>query len=780
MTISPIPKNERARVCALERYAIVDTPREAAFDAITMLAASIVDTPIAMVSIVDATRAWCKSCLGMELTETPRAVSFCGHVVSDGGPLIVPDARADQRFSANPLVTGTPFIRFYAGMPLVTADGFVLGTLCVIDRQPRELPSRQRDALVLLAGQAVALLELRRQTLRLAAQSDALANRERELQAILETAVDAIVTIDRDGVIAGVNPAVQRLFGYAPSELIGRNVSVLMPSPDREQHDGYLAAYERTGQRKVIGIGREVSARRKDGSIFPADIAVSELRLRGSSGFTGVIRDLSERKRIERLENEFVSTVSHELRAPLTAVRGALGLIAGGVVGEMPSQAKAYVDIALSNTERLVRLVDDILDLEKIGSGNLEIRWRVCNLAELLEQVIAANDAFGASYQVSLARLGEMPEVDVVVDEDKFYQVLTNLISNAVKFSPAGRAVELSVVMHGARLRINVRDHGSGIPDAFRARIFQRFAQADGSDRRRKGGTGLGLSIAKSLIEGMRGEIGFEAPEGGGARFFVDLPWLARIDEPTGTGPSPTLVCEDDLDFARTLQGILEREGGRAHVAPTLDRARQLLAKLQYRAVALDVMLACGGGSALIAEMRADPATRAVPIAIVSRPNAQARRARLGVASLLVADILPRPIDEGRLLEAARNACELARRQRGRVLYVGADEGARERARALLSGECDLTLVDVAGAAALLPLAPFDVVVLDLGLLAGGSLPPGLLGSAQIILVTDEESAPALGRQLSRALLDASAGAAELGAIFADLNARRTSAPGSE
>jgi PAS domain S-box-containing protein len=779
MKIPPIPKNERARVSALEQYAIVDTPREASFDAITMLAASVADAPIAMVSIVDASRQWCKSCHGLELTETPRASSFCGHVVIDGGPLIVNDARADRRFMENPFVTGTPFIRFYAGMPLVTAEGFVLGTLAVIDRQPRELVPRQSDALTLLAGQTVALLELRRQSLRLAAQSDALANREQELQAILDTAVDAIITIDRDGLIAGVNPAVQRLFGYAPSELIGRNVSVLMPSPDRELHDGYLAAYERTGHRKVIGIGREVSARRKDGSTFPADLAVSELNLRGSRGFTGVIRDLSERKRIERLESEFVSTVSHELRTPLTSVRGALGLIAGGVTGELPSQAKAYVDIALSNTERLVRLINDILDLEKIESGNLEIRWQVCKLAGLLEQVIAANDAFGGSYQVTLALLDDIPDVDVVVDEDRFNQVLTNLISNAVKFSPAGRAVELSVVMRGARVRVNVRDYGSGIPEEFCGRIFQRFAQADGSDRRRKGGTGLGLSIAKSLIEGMRGEIGFEAPEGGGTRFFVDLPWLPPVEETAAADAALMLVCEDDLDVARTLQGILERAGGSVHVAPTLDRARQLLAKFQYRILTLDLMLADGDGSVLIAEARANPATADVPIVVVSGLSAPTAHARLGVTGMLVADVLPKPIDESHLLEAARNACKLARRQPGRVLCIEADVLARERVRASLSAACDLTVVDVADAASLLPFRPFDVVMVDLAALEGGALPLELLGSAQVIVFSAGDPAPAVARRLSRALLEAHGAEAELGAVLAELNARRASAAAS-
>jgi PAS domain S-box-containing protein len=525
-----VPRNESARLRALEQYAIVDTASEPTFDAITMLLASVLDAPIAMVSIVDASRLWYTSCHGIRPLETPRDVSFCAHVVADEAALIVSDALNDERFFDSPLVTGEPRVRFYAGMPLAIG-GFVLGTLSVVDHEPRQLSAKQQNVLALLAGQAVALLELRRQTRLLAAQGKALASRELELSTILDTAVDAIITIDREGLIEGVNPAVGRLFGYTPSELIGRNVSVLMPSPDRERHDSYLAAYEQTGQPQVIGIGREVSARRKDGSTFPADLAVSQLHLGGARRFTGIIRGLSERKRIERLKSEFVSTVSHELRTPLTSVRGALGLVAAGVTGELPPQAKAYIDIALSNAERLGRLINDILDLEKIQSGVLDFRQQVVGLGRVLEQAIAGNDSFAAAYRVRLSLLGEAPGVNVVVDEDRLTQVLTNLISNAVKFSPAEQTVELSVELRSDRVRVNVRDHGPGIAEEFRGRVFQRFAQADGSDRRRKGGTGLGLSIAKSLVEGMRGEIGFDSPDGGGTRFFIELPWLPSIVE---------------------------------------------------------------------------------------------------------------------------------------------------------------------------------------------------------------------------------------------------------
>lgn len=752
MRAARIPGNERARLQALEQYAILDTASETSFDAITTLAANILETPIAMVSIVAAERQWCKSCYGMPPRETPRDISFCSHVVADDGPLIVPDAAADERFSDNPLVLAG--LRSYAGVPLLTADGFVLGTLAVVDREPREVTPKQLTALRLLAGQTVALLALRRQTRLLAAQSDALAHRELELRAILETAVDAIITIDQTGLIEGVNPAVERLFGYSPSELIGHNVAILMPSPERERHDGYLGAYERTGQRKVIGVGREVSARRKDGSTFPADLAVSQLDLGAGRRFTGVIRDLTERKRIDQLKDEFVSTVSHELRTPLTSLRGSLGLVASGVTGELPPQAKIYVQMALSNAERLGRLISDLLDLEKISSGSLNSRRKVVGLRTLLEQAIAVNDAFAASYQVRLSLDGDFPEIDVVVDEDRLNQVLSNLISNAVKFSPPDRPVEVSVRVGAERVRVNVRDYGPGVSQEFSTRIFQRFAQADSSDSRSKAGTGLGLSIAKSLVEGMQGQIGFEAAEGGGTCFFIGLPWLPPVGLSGVPDAVRILVCEPDLDVARSFRAILEQGAGTVHVAPTQERARELLGRFAYGIVVLDLLLADGSASALIGEIRANPATRAVPIVVVSG-LAAAREP--DTAALLVVDIVPRRMDVTRLLEVARTACALTRRERCSGLHIESDGERRQLASRALAQVCQLRSADdVAHALVMLSQQHFDLVLLDLESLesAGPALLSGL-GAAQVILFSAAQSEHDLASRVSRALAEA-------------------------
>jgi len=242
----------------------------------------------------------------------------------------------------------------------------------------------------------------------------------------------------------------------------------------------------------------------------------------------GIIRffvDVTERQRMERMKTEFVSTVSHELRTPLTSISGSLGLLAGGVAGALPEKAVSLVAIARANSDRLVRLVSDILDMEKIESGKLEFRLKTQNLAQVLRHAIETNRGYADRFGVGV----ELTAIDETalahIDEDRLHQVLTNLFSNAAKFSPKGGKIEANLKAGPPGFwRIEVADHGHGIPEAFRSHVFEPFAQADGTDAKRLGGTGLGLAISKRIVERMNGQIGFETEGGAGTRFFVDLP----------------------------------------------------------------------------------------------------------------------------------------------------------------------------------------------------------------------------------------------------------------
>ncbi len=356
---------------------------------------------------------------------------------------------------------------------------------------------------------------------------EALRESEARMRAIVDTAVDGIITIDERRIVQSFNSAASQIFGYAPDEVIGQNVNMLMPEPYHSKHDGYVGNYLRTGVKKVIGIGREVVGQRKDGTTFPMDLAVSEVQLGDRRLFTGTVRDITERKEIERMKNEFVSTVSHELRTPLTSIHGSLGLIIGGAAGELPAQAKGLLDIAYNNSDRLVRLINDILDIEKIESGKMEFHFAPLKLMPLVEEAIEDNRAYAEQFGVKFVLENTLPDVKVNADSDRLIQVFTNLLSNATKFSPSNGTVEISVSRHNKIIRVSITDRGPGIPEEFRSRIFQKFAQADSSDTRQKGGTGLGLSITKAIVEKHDGQIGFETETNVGTTFYFDLPeWV--------------------------------------------------------------------------------------------------------------------------------------------------------------------------------------------------------------------------------------------------------------
>ena len=316
-----IHPDEAARLDALARYDILDTAPEEAFGDLAALAARLCGAPIALVSLVDAGRQWFKAAVGIEAAETSRDASFCAHAIRQPGLFVVPDARVDERFATNPLVTGDPGIRFYAGSPLVTPDGFGLGTLCVIDRVPRDLSPEQAEALRALGRQVVSQLELRLRVaeLRQAVVDNtraeaALRASEARKAAILETALDCIVTIDHEGLVLEFNPAAEQTFGYTLAVALGRPLADLIIPPElREAHRRGMARYLASGRAVVLGKRIEVAAMHKDGSTFPAELAITAIRGQGPPVFTAHLRDISERTRaqeaLRRSEERFALAV---------------------------------------------------------------------------------------------------------------------------------------------------------------------------------------------------------------------------------------------------------------------------------------------------------------------------------------------------------------------------------------------------------------------------------------------------------------------------------------
>jgi len=438
-------------------------------------------------------------------------------------------------------------------------------------------------------------------------------------------------------------------------------------------------------------------------------------------------RDVTERRAVERMKNEFVAVVSHELRTPLTSIRGSLGLLAGGVAGELPSRAASMIDIALKNSERLVRLINDILDIEKIESGKMVFKMQPVVLDELVRQTIEANRGFGQQYNVMIELTATLPNVQVYVDPDRMTQVFTNLISNAIKFSPAGDKVEVAIGREpNGRIRVTVTDHGPGIPPEFRDRIFQKFAQADSSNTRQQGGTGLGLSISRAIVERHGGQIGFVTATNLGTTFYVDLveyrPNTTNLPPiPTSSNAPRILICEDDPDIAALLAMMLQQAGYATDVAHSLAEARQLLNQRDYRAMTLDLMWPNEDGSAFIREVRNQARTRTLPIVVVSARASDEQTAN--GADVDVVDWLPKPIDQQRLLTALRRAARRASATRPQVLHIEDDNDVVTVVRLLLAEIADVQqAATVAEAQKLLQEQAFDLVILDQNLPDGSGI----------------------------------------------------------
>ncbi|MBL4848832.1 MAG: response regulator [Planctomycetes bacterium] len=546
---------------------------------------------------------------------------------------------------------------------------------------------------------------------------------------VLETMLDAQSVIDERGIIQSANPAMERLLGYERAELIGQNVSLLMPDLHASAHDGYLARYAQTGEARVIGSRLQLEALHKDGTLIPIELSVAEMQIGERRLYSGQLRDIRERKRIDRLKNEFVSTVSHELRTPLTSIRGALSLLTGGALGEFDEKASEFLRIAHSNSERLLLLINDILDIEKIASGDAVFRFAEIELASLAAQATRDLSSYAQEREVTFELFDRSEEARVYVDADRILQVLANLMSNAAKFSPRGGTVEILVSRQGKRVRVSVTDRGPGIPEEFQPRLFERFTQSDSSDRRELGGTGLGLAIVKEIVERHGGQVGFVTRAGLGTTFYFDLRaatssaalLVRRGLLPTPSRAARVLIVEEDREAAALLHMIICRGGCDADIASDVAGARRLLEEVSYGALIFDLSSPGEGGLSFLASLRTHPATQNLPVIVVSGLSQAEATGELTGGALQICDWLEKPIGQERLLAAIHRAAPPFRMPT--VLHVEDDPSLRSVVSALLEGQAHFTAAaTVAEAKALLTEARFDLVLLDVELPDGSGL----------------------------------------------------------
>ncbi|MFQ5994560.1 MAG: PAS domain S-box protein [Acidiferrobacterales bacterium] len=350
---------------------------------------------------------------------------------------------------------------------------------------------------------------------------------------VFDNTTEGILITDHRGSIEFVNPAFTAITGYRSEEVIGKNPRVLQSG--RQNKHFYEKMWESI---KDTGHWQgEIYNRRKNGEIYPQWLTISAIRdHRGSTmNYVGVTWDITELKASERIKDEFIATVSHELRTPLTSIHGSLGLILGGVAGRVSAKAQNLIQIAHGNSERLVRLINDILDIAKMEAGKMRFHLRPLDLTSIIDQAIETNQGLASQYGVRISVEQSVPGATVVGDSDRLMQVFTNLLSNAVKYGPRDSEVYVSVTRNDGGLRVAVTDRGSGIPEHFRDKVFRKFAQADASDAREKGGTGLGLSISQLIVERLGGRIDYYSEPGTATTFYFELPELRKESRQTST-----------------------------------------------------------------------------------------------------------------------------------------------------------------------------------------------------------------------------------------------------
>jgi|GEM_PF-2748032 len=494
-------------------------------------------------------------------------------------------------------------------------------------RDGSPFPAEVSVARLLIEHETLYTIILRDVTERKQAQAE-MDQLRRSMELILNAAGDGIYGTNPDGRVTFVNPAAASLLGYTVSDLLGKPIHAIIHRP------GVAQGKDVPEECPVCWVGKDGLPRqgddvffwRRDRSSFPAEYVSTPIREGGRLvGTVVTFRDITDRRAVEQMKNEFISVVSHELRTPLTSIRGSLGLLASGVLGSLEPKARRMVDIAAQNSDRLVRLINDILDIERMESGKVTMELQECDAASLMTQ--AAEVMQTAADKAGVILKVEPLKAPLLVDADRILQTLTNLLSNAIKFSGDGTTIRVKARRDGAMYLFQVIDQGRGIPADRLETIFERFRQVDASDARQKGGTGLGLAICRSIVQQHGGRIWAESVLGQGSTISFTLPAPASAEPIPETAPamaggptaSPTvLLCHFAPERLEALGRRLEQQGYGVLVAATSQEAVGVVRERRPSAVVVDL----GGppklGIETIAAVKADPVGQALPLIIQS------------------------------------------------------------------------------------------------------------------------------------------------------------------
>ena len=507
----------------------------------------------------------------------------------------------------------------------------------------------------------------------------------RQNEVLLSSVGDGIYGVDHEGRVSFVNPSGAKILGYQSDQLLGLNAhdEFHAPTPEGAPYP-WEGCYVTDAIRDGVVTNAEADVYiRPDGETFPVEITASPLMdedvVRGA---VVVFRDVTQRREVDRMKNEFLSVVSHELRTPLTSIRGSLGLLAGGTLGDLTPRAQSMASIALESTERLTRLINDILDLERIETGSRPMELAAIDAAELLRASAKEMVGFASDSAIGV-EVGDAPG-RVLADRDRIVQTLTNLIGNAIKFSAPGKTVRLGTMEHDSEVVFTVADEGRGIPEDKLEAIFERFEQVDSSDARQQGGTGLGLAISRGIVERHGGRIWAESEVAVGTTVLFSLPRSRRShsDSDDDTPDAPLLlVCDDDVPTVELFSAMLRRHGYRTvGVTDGADAITRTISD-QPAAVLLDLRMPGTTGAEALAELKANELTRHIPVIVVSGLSPETEP----TVGTDAADWLIKPVTEERLVQTVSSTLA-HREQHGVVLLVEDDEDLAGVISTLLAG----------------------------------------------------------------------------------------------
>ncbi|TDQ06883.1 ATP-binding protein [Pedobacter metabolipauper] len=536
----PIPTNEMERIAALRSYHILDTAEEKDFDDLTMLASAICQTPIALVSLVDKDRQWFKSHRGLPARETPRAYSFCAHgITSAENILVVPDAKLDHRFKENPLVTGDPNIVFYAGVPLVNSDGFALGSLCVIDRQTRELTADQIQALVILANHVVDKLELRRTIIEQAAtykeltlSNEKLVAAHHELKGTQLKLKQAIETGKMD--TWSINPAtfevtmsdfIKEMFGFPLDREIA--MEEILAAIDPDYREMLLTVLKNAVEKQMPSdteypITNQITNERlwvkATGKVYYDSNGIP-------SEYSGMFMDITERKLDEIRKNDFIGMVSHELKTPLTSLNGYIQILHKKAAKSGDVFFAGLLNKSVAQIRKMTTMINSFLNVSRLQSGKILLQKQEFGMDELIRNTIEDFTASEINHTISYDGCGS---TRIYADSDKIGNVISNLISNAIKYSPIETDITIACRVLNDEIEISVKDDGMGISEQDLERLFERYYRVETKSTELISGFGIGLYLCSEIIQIHQGKIWAESEIETGSTFYFTLP-LTRV-----------------------------------------------------------------------------------------------------------------------------------------------------------------------------------------------------------------------------------------------------------